>query len=349
MTLTATSASIPPDSLESGPLPDQSGKSVLVTGGAGFIGGHLVQQLKKLGCTVRVLDLRPSPDPDVISIVGSITDAKDIARATAGVDTVFHLAARVKDDGTDADFWPANVIATERLLNGAREHNVHRFVLMSSLAATDYRRYAPDQREMEIASTTAMGAYGRSKQAAEIATAEAHGNSLTTTIVRPGLVPFGPQDHTSLAPLADAVKKRIPLIIGDGTNCFNTAYAPELARGLTMAGLHEAGAGEVFHIADNNRISWNQWYEEMALCLETRLSRIRWPKSLILALADPVERISGLLRVAPPLTEYRALVSTLSVHISTRKAQQKIGFVSTTEWRAALAASLDWYKRDAQR
>ena len=107
----------------------------LVTGGSGFIGRHLVDALLAQGERVRVLDLRPiAPLPEHVELsIGSITDAAHVARAMAGCDRVFHLAANPNLWAPDPKSFDAvNHQGTRRLLEAAQKAGVARFVYTST-------------------------------------------------------------------------------------------------------------------------------------------------------------------------------------------------------------------------
>ena len=95
---------------------------VCVTGGTGFLGAALVQELLAREVPVRVL-ARPSRRADALEsqgaevVRGDLADADCIARAVQGADVVYHLAAKVDTPGSRADFLEANVAGTERVLN----------------------------------------------------------------------------------------------------------------------------------------------------------------------------------------------------------------------------------------
>lgn len=126
---------------------------LLVTGGSGFIGGHVVDAALAEGWRVRVLDAlredvhpvgEPARHPDVELIVGDVTDEADVAAALHGVDAVSHQAAKVGlgvDFGDAADYVATNVTGTAVLLDGMRRSGIRRLVLASSMVVYGEGRY----------------------------------------------------------------------------------------------------------------------------------------------------------------------------------------------------------------
>ncbi len=111
---------------------------VLVTGGSGFIGKHLVKRLLERGDEVVVVDLKPFPDPEVACVVGDLRERETVLKAlTPGFDAVVHLAAitSVLQSVNDPEgVFNTNVLATHYLLERCREIGASRFVLASSNA-----------------------------------------------------------------------------------------------------------------------------------------------------------------------------------------------------------------------
>lgn len=142
---------------------------VLVTGGAGFIGGHLVARLLERGDTVRVVDLRPCRTAGVEAIQGDLRERAVVTEAVTGeLDAVVHLAAitsvlQSMNDPTGV--FQTNVVATQHLLERCRELAVGRFVLASSNAVVG------DVGQRTIDETIAprpLTAYGATKAAGEM-------------------------------------------------------------------------------------------------------------------------------------------------------------------------------------
>jgi UDP-glucose 4-epimerase len=142
---------------------------VLVTGGAGFIGRRVVAALLEQGHDVSVVDLRAFPSDDVRSIVGDLTEGETVNRAIqAGTEVIIHLAALtsvVKSVDDPVGTFRLNVDATARLLETARENEVHTFLLASTNAAAGNVGGATMNESVPL---RPLGPYGATKAAAEM-------------------------------------------------------------------------------------------------------------------------------------------------------------------------------------
>lgn len=142
---------------------------ILVTGGSGFIGRHVVAALSALGARVRVIDLQPHPDADVEIVQGDLADPEVLAASLdGGFDAVVHLAAvtsvlRSLEHPRLAQ--QANVTATAALLEGARKAGVSAVVFASTNAVT-----GPMEQPAinEAATLRPLTPYGATKAAAEM-------------------------------------------------------------------------------------------------------------------------------------------------------------------------------------
>ncbi len=117
-----------------------SGRRVLVTGGSGFIGRHMVAELTADGAEVRVIDLKAHPDPTVDLVQGDLADADVLAEALrGGIDAVVHLAAVtsvLRSIEQPELTYRTNVQATHGLLEGARKAGVKALAFASTNAVT---------------------------------------------------------------------------------------------------------------------------------------------------------------------------------------------------------------------
>lgn len=217
--------------------------NVLVTGGTGFVGAHLVHALRARGdrvtCVVRRPDLaRQLGWSDVALVRGGLADGPALREACAGADIVFHVAGTIAArDATE--FMATNRDGTATVLEAAHEAGVRRFVLVSSLAAAGPT--VPGQPIDEERPPAPVTDYGRSKLAAELLVRAWPGE---WTIVRPPVV-YGERDRGTLKIFQLAHRGVVP-VFGDGAQELSVIHAEDLARALIAAGTTPAAARRVY-------------------------------------------------------------------------------------------------------
>ncbi|MEZ6111572.1 MAG: NAD-dependent epimerase/dehydratase family protein [Pirellulaceae bacterium] len=172
---------------------------VFVTGGTGFIGGHLVEALVARGDHVRCL-ARPKSDTSLLKaagaeiVPGDVSDSEAIARGVAGADEVYHLAGLTLGVSVRA-LHEANALGAERVAAAcARQATPPVMVLVSSLAAAGPARPGLIRRPTDP--PCPISNYGRSKRAGELCVAR-FARQVPISVVRPGVV-FGPRGRAIL-------------------------------------------------------------------------------------------------------------------------------------------------------
>ena len=119
-------------------------KNVLVTGGTGFVGANLADNLVRRGCAVRILrrensDLRAIDGVDVEHCIGDVRDMNSVSKAVRGCDTVFHTAAIVTFEKSKAAIqYEVNVTGTKNVVEACLASGVEKLVHTSSVAAIGY-------------------------------------------------------------------------------------------------------------------------------------------------------------------------------------------------------------------
>ncbi len=243
-------------------LNELKGKNILVTGGAGFIGSHLVDRLSP-GNKVIVLDnlfsgllsnLEKSND-QITFIKGDILDRALLRDIVAEVEFIFHLAAHVgnirsiKDPHFDMD---VNIKGTLNLLEACRNSNIKRFVYTSSAAIFGEAKYLPIDEEHPL---NPESPYAVSKLAAEkycLAFHKVHG--VPATALR-YFNAYGPRQDTSeyanaIAIFLGRIKDGKPLtIFGDGKQTRDFVFIEDVVTANILAATQPAAVGEIFNIA----------------------------------------------------------------------------------------------------
>jgi nucleoside-diphosphate-sugar epimerase len=249
----------------------------LVTGGAGFIGSHLSEELRRRGHRVRVADSlvtgkRSNLDhvPDVEFLEGDLADFAFAQRAAEGCDYVLHQAAipsvprSVKDPLTSNR---ANVDATLNMLVAARDAGVKRLVFAGSSSAYGDTPTLPKHEDMPI---NPLSPYALQKVVGEQYLqmfTKLYG--LETVSIRYFNV-FGPrQDPSSpysgvISVFATALlEKRPPTIYGDGEQTRDFTYVANVVDGVLRACEAPGASGEIINVATGGRISLNRLFESM--------------------------------------------------------------------------------------
>lgn len=241
--------------------------SALVTGGAGFIGSHLVRALAARGDRVRVLDDLSTGRQGNLDgveaelVVGDIRSPEAVAQAARGVDTVYHLAAMISVAETMADpltCYDVNLRGSLNVLEGARKAGARAVVLASSAAVYG----AAEGRVREDSPTRPLSPYGASKLAMEGAAAlYAEAYQLPTVSLRPFNV-YGPRQSPD-SPYAAVIPLFIrrlldgaPLTIdGDGRQTRDFVFVGDVVRAMILAAERAAGATGPINIGTGRAVS----------------------------------------------------------------------------------------------
>ena len=194
--------------------------NVLVTGGTGFLGRRIVERLLANGHRVAVLARTPAPDLEqhgVRFIRASLDDARSVHAACAGVEVVFHVAAKVGVWGRYGDFFRINVVGTRTLLEGCRAHGVQRFVYTSTPSVVYNGRGLAGADESLPLTTNCPSPYPLTKAIAEREVLAANSATLRTVALRPHLI-WGVGDPHLVPRVLDRARAGRLRIVGEGRN-----------------------------------------------------------------------------------------------------------------------------------
>jgi UDP-glucose 4-epimerase len=244
---------------------------VLVTGGAGFIGSHLVDNLMAAGERVTVLDdfstgqrenLAEQPAARVRVVAGSILDEAAIEEALTDCDRVYHLAVQCvrRSLGAPRQSHDVNATGTLNVLECARRLGVRRFIYCSSSEV--YGNTSSGLLNEDDTPLRPVTVYGAAKLVGEYY-AEAYRQTygLPTVVVRP-FNAYGPRAHEQ-GDLAEVVVRFLirvlnglpPVMFGDGSNGRDFTYVTDVAHGLRLAGEADALVGQRVNIAFGRMIT----------------------------------------------------------------------------------------------
>ena len=252
--------------------------TILVTGGTGFVGGHVVRALPDAGKPVRCLvrDPRRAEHLEALGcelVEGDMTDAASLRRAVDGVATVVHLVAIRQ--GKPEQFERIMSRATRDLLDAARETGVGRFVLMSALGTSEQ--------------TKDLVPYYRAKWEMEQAV---QGSGLPFVIFRPSFV-FGRDG--GILPTFRKLAKRMPVtpITGSGEQRLQPIWADDVAAYFVRALDLDAATNRTFELGGPDIVSWNELWARLKQALGLRRPSVHVPMALMRANALVTERLPG--------------------------------------------------------
>ena len=275
-----------PESLPE-PVRDRlAGAACLVTGGAGFIGSHLVRALLACGSRVRVLDdlstgHRHNLPPDAEFIEGRVDDEAAASRATEGCDLAFHLAAMVSVPQSVADpdaCVRSNIVGTQRVLSACCEAGVRRVVLASTCAVYGDEPSLPSR---EGDPTACCSAYAASKLAGEAlvqamtrSTPPTAGESAQTmsgvclrffNVFGPGQDPKSAYAAVISAFASALLEGRTPTVFGDGRQSRDFVFVGDVVRANLLAATSpEPFRGEVLNVGTGRSTSLLELLAAMA-------------------------------------------------------------------------------------
>lgn len=258
----------------------------LVTGGAGFIGSHLVEALVARGERVRVLDDFSTGRPDNLAAVadrvevieGDVCEAVLVERAMAGAEVVVHLAAVASVQASLEEprrVWAVNVGGTLNLLEAARVEGVCRFVFASSAAVYGDQDDLPLREDLPV---RPLSPYAASKVAGEaLCRAYCASYGLPTVALRFFNV-YGPrQDPRSpysgvISIFVDRMRRGLrPVVYGDGHQTRDFVYVADVVAAVLSAAVREEAVGGVFNVAGGHQTSVLELVEVLNRVLGTRL------------------------------------------------------------------------------
>jgi nucleoside-diphosphate-sugar epimerase len=207
---------------------------ILVTGGGGFLGQALCRGLVERGHHVVSFNRGHYPALAALGvgqIQGDLADAHAVHHAAAGMDAIFHNAAKAGAWGSYKSYHLANVVGTQNVLDACREHGIGRLVYTSTPSVT---HRATHPVEGGTADTVPYGEgfkapYATTKLIAEQAVLAANGPALATVALRPRLI-WGPGDQQILPRLVERARTGRLRIVGDGSNRVDTTYIDNAAQ-----------------------------------------------------------------------------------------------------------------------
>ncbi|KPJ58666.1 MAG: hypothetical protein AMJ42_02865 [Deltaproteobacteria bacterium DG_8] len=321
---------------------------VLVTGGNGFIGSHLVEELLKGGSEVHCLvkktsDLRFLNSMKVTLIYGDLDQKDLLGKAVAEKDYIYHLSG-VKRARRSETYYQVNHLGTQSLVEACARYNpqVKKILFVSSLAACGP---SPDGHCIkEEEKCLPITEYGKSKFLGEQAILEWR-DTIPVVIVRPPVV-YGPRDRDLLSYFR-WINRGISIFIGEGKSIVSLCYVKDLISGILMAGEHSNSSGQIYFIADDQVYSWST----VAKCIVHSIGKqglnIHLSKTIISFLSLLMEGISFFTGKPVILNREKILEASQPYWVcDVSKAKNELGFTPAFTLEDGIKTTVRWYRKE---
>jgi dihydroflavonol-4-reductase len=311
---------------------------ILVTGGTGFIGSHLVDALcrgaEPFRCLVRPKRARTVPPCDTVE--GDLATGAGLSEALRGVDTVIHLAGVTKALSAD-EYYKGNARATEILARAVQERPI-RVVHVSSLAAIGPSHGAAAVEEDD--DPHPLTHYGSSKLEAERVVRALLPQAV---IVRPPVV-YGPRD-TDVFQLLKSISKGVVFEIAGGERWFSAIYVEDLVRGLITAAHAQNASGRTYFLTHPKAATWSELASTASAVMRRRARTVRIPAGLAHGVGFCAELWSRVARAPGIISREKVREAQCAAWICDhRRAAEELGFQASTTLADGLAKTLAWYK-----
>jgi nucleoside-diphosphate-sugar epimerase len=321
---------------------------ILITGGNGFIGRHLIVALQERGDTVRVLVL-PGEDASwleergVVVYRGDVREPETLAAPMRGADAVIHLAAMMDVWRPIIEYRAVNVTGTINVCRSALAAGVRRVVHMSSSSVYGMGRghavdetspLAPFRDPYPV--TKAEG-----DRAVQRAIAE---DGLPAVIVRPDQI-FGPGDHLHFGRTAERLRSGKGIVVGSGRNVLPLVYVTDAVGGLLLALDHDRAVGQAYNITNDERLTQLQFLEAVAREVGGTPPRLHVPFRVLYATGFLAERAAAMTRSRrrPPVTRLGVAFLGRDGRYSIDKARNQLGYVPRVALNEAVRLTATWY------
>lgn len=328
---------------------------VLVTGGGGFVGGAIIDQLLARGWHVRSVARRDYPHLErkgVEVMRGDLADDDVAVRAVEGCDGVFHVAAKAGVAGRVADYERSNVTATEQILDACRSGGITRLVYTSTPSVVHGGGDVEGADESAPYPTRFSAPYPETKARAERMVRSQASDDLGTVAIRPHLV-WGPGDTQLVPRLIERSRAGRARLIGDGTNLIDTTFVDNAAAAHLMAfdRLVPGGdiSGNAYFIAQGEPRPVSEVVNDLLGCAGAPPITKSVPFPVAYAMGAAAEWFYGRFRrgVEPPMTRFLAEQLSTAHWFDLTAARTDLGYVAQVSFAEGLERLADHYGRSA--
>ncbi len=324
---------------------------VLVTGAAGFTGGHLARTLAARGDHVRALVRRSGTDlgfrednsgsGTLEPILGDLRDPDSIARATEGVEVVYHIAAIYRQASLrDEDYRAVNATAVRTVIAAARSAGARRVVHCSTVGVHGDVEHPPANEDAPL---RPGDIYQQTKLEGErVAREAASETGVEVVIARPTGI-YGPGDRRLLKLFRGVARRRF-VILGDGRIYYHLTYIDDLVDGFHLCATVPAAAGRTYILAGGEVTTLKELTARIATEAQVPPPRLHLPVWPFWAAGAVCEAVCGPLGIEPPIYRRRVDFFTKSRAFDIGRARAELGYAPKVGLAEGIRRTLDWYR-----
>ncbi|GAX35552.1 NAD-dependent epimerase/dehydratase family protein [Nodularia sp. NIES-3585] len=302
-----------------------------VTGGSGFVGGHMIRLLQERGYEVKALARSPRAAQQVAAlgakvVEGDLLNESAMMRGMQGCEVVFHVAGYISDWGRYEAFYEANVIGTERSLSAAKAAGVSRFVQVGASAVVMNKQPIFDADESLPLQTPSFSPYIATKSIAEQRVIAANAPGFTTSVIRPSWI-WGEGDH-AIPNIVKAVRQNQFLWIDQGNYLYVTTHVANVCHGSILAAQHSPG-GQAYFLADDGVVKFRDWVRTLVQIEGVNPRNRSIPYIFAWSIAGLLEFLWKIQkrRDVPPITQSMVRLIGRGFTFSDRKARNELGYI----------------------
>lgn len=314
-------------------------KTVLITGGVGFLGVHLARMFLNEGFSVTLLDIAPLDAKDLLGkvtvIKADIRNKKAISGAFRNQTYVVHAAAALPIQRTKTNIFSVNVDGTRNVLEASLENKVERVIFISTTAVYGVPKHLP---ETETSPLDPIGYYGKSKVEAENLCLDFQKNGLQVNILRPKSF-LGPERLGVFELWFEAIYTgRRVFILGKGNNKYQLLAVSDVAKAVYKA-LSSKVSGEIFNIGAKR---FGTWREDLGYVIKKQKSSSKitsiptLPAQIALTFLEWFN--------LSPLSAWHYKTMPVPSYVATDKAEKLLGWKAQKSNQELLMESYNWYK-----
>jgi nucleoside-diphosphate-sugar epimerase len=319
--------------------------NVLITGGGGFIGSHLVDSQLSQGNFVRTVDLHAerlahvADHPDLEIIIGDITEKNLVRQSAEDIDLIYHLASAHLDVSLDDEqYRRVNVDATVDLLEAARETGVKRVVHCSSVGVIGDVENPPAD---ETSPCNPTNIYEKTKLAGErAALAFTQERGFPLVVARPAWV-YGPRCPRTQKLFRAIRKGRFP-IFGRGRNLRHPVYVSDAVSGLELCGEVDQISGQVYIIGGEEPVTIEELVHLVTEVIGVDPPKIHLPIFMGTLIAYSLQIVFKPLGRQPPFSRRSLDFFLKNNAYDISKAKRDLGFYPRVDLRSGLQKTWGW-------